>query len=234
MAVISTLYHYTPLVRLAVWWKNLRVGEPATVFVVDDDPAVLKSLERLLRLSGLNVVTFNSPGTFLEAMPAGPGCVLLDQSMPDLSGLEIQERLAALDKSLQVVFVTGHGDVPTSVQAMKAGAFDFLEKPTDERQLLLTVQRALEASEAAVAAERERTSLQARLRRLTARERQVVEHIVLGLLNKQIAYDLGISEKTIKVHRARALRKLEVGSVAELARLIDRASSRGTGGRGSA
>jgi RNA polymerase sigma factor (sigma-70 family) len=205
--------------------------DSATVFVVDDDPAVLKSLQRLLRLSGLNVVAFSSPSAFLEAMPAAPGCVLLDQSMPELSGLETQEKLARLDGSLQIVFVTAQGNVPTSVQAMKAGAFDFLEKPVDGRQLLDTVRRALAASEAAVIAQRERASLEARLRRLTARERQVVEHIVLGLLNKQIAYDLGISEKTIKVHRARALRKLEVGSVAELARLMDRASSAGTGRR---
>jgi RNA polymerase sigma factor (sigma-70 family) len=233
---------YTPLVRPGEWWKNREdwspdhetMDEAATVFVVDDDPAVLKSLARLLRASGLNVATYSSSSAFLEAKPAGPGCVLLDQSMPELSGLETQVKLAGLDGSLKVIFVTAHGNVPTSVQAMKAGAFDFLEKPADERQLLDTVQRALAASEAALVAQRERASLQARLRRLTARERQVVEHIVLGLLNKQIAYDLGISEKTIKVHRARALRKLEVGSVAELARMLDRASSAESGGRRTA
>jgi FixJ family two-component response regulator len=202
----------------------MTMDQPATVFVVDDDRAVLKSVTRLLRLSGLTVVGFSSPGAFLEAMPAGPGCVLLDQSMPELSGLEIQEKLAALDKSLQVVFVTGHGDVPTSVRAMKAGAFDFLEKPVDEAQLEQAVRRAIECSEALLSGERERRAFLVRMARLTPRERQVCEQVVRGQLNKQIAYDLGLSEKTIKVHRARFMKKLAVDSVAELARLMERTS----------
>jgi FixJ family two-component response regulator len=202
----------------------MTMDQPATVFVVDDDQAILKSVTRLLRLSGLTVVGFGSPAAFLEAMPAGPGCVLLDQSMPELSGLEIQEKLAALDKSLQVVFVTGHGNVPTSVQAMKAGAFDFLEKPVNDEQLLEVVGRAIDHSARQQSEERERIEFLSRLSRLTPRERQVCDQVVQGQLNKQIAYDLGLSEKTVKVHRARFMRKLAVNSVAELARLIERSS----------
>ena len=193
------------------------------VFVVDDDPSIRRGLSRLFASARLDVETFASARTFLaRARHDGPACLVVDQRMPELSGLELQESLRGEGEPLSVIFLTGHGDVATSVEAMKGGAFDFFAKPVDGEQLLSAVRAALEKSAAAVSVRRGRDLFLARLALLTPREREVAGLVAEGLLNKQIAFELGTSEKTVKVHRARAMRKLEVGSVAELARLAER------------
>ncbi len=192
------------------------------VFVVDDDDAVGRAMGRMLAAAGFEVRVFTSASAFL-ARPAGhgPACLVLDQRMPEVSGLELQRTLTD-ESALAVVFMTGHADVPTSVEAMKAGAIDFLTKPVDEARLIAAVTRALERSTIAHAASRERRTFLDRVARLTPRERQVGALMIQGLLNKQIAWELGTAEKTVKVHRARVMEKLAVGSVAELARLAER------------
>jgi FixJ family two-component response regulator len=197
---------------------------PATVFVVDDDPAVLKSLARLLRSARMEVATFHSPREFLERHdPRAPGCLVLDVAMPGLNGLELQEALVAKGGALPIVFLTGHGDIPMSVQAMKRGAVDFLTKPVNDDDLLKAVGLAIEKDRSQRQARAEVTEIQQRLATLTPREREVMEHVVAGQLNKQTAADLGTVEKTIKVHRARVMDKMKVQSVAELVRLAERA-----------
>ena len=201
-----------------------------TVFVVDDDPAVLKSLSRLLRSAGLAVAAFSSPREFLNCHdPDSPGCVVLDVAMPGLNGLELQQALIAGGHELSIVFLTGHGDIPMSVRAMKGGAVDFLTKPVHDDDLLKAVCAALEKDRLHRQARAEIAALQQRLRVLTPREHEVMEHVISGRLNKQIAADLGIVEKTIKVHRARVMRKMKVRSIAELVRLAERAGIRGKG-----
>ena len=198
-------------------------GEP-TVFIVDDDPAVLKSLSRLLRASQFNVVTFGSPQEFLERYdPHTPGCLVLDVAMPGLNGLELQEALRVKGSAIPIIFLTGHGDIPMSVQAIKGGALDFLTKPVHDKDLLKAVEAALEKDRIERQSRAELDDIQERLATLTPREREVLIHVVSGQLNKQIAYDLGTVEKTIKVHRARVMEKMKVGSVAELVRLTERA-----------
>jgi FixJ family two-component response regulator len=195
----------------------------ATVFVVDDDPPVLKATARVLRSLGLNVVTFESPREFLDGYDAGvTGCLLLDLSMPDLDGLELQQALADRGGTTPIIFLSGHGDVPSSVRAMKRGACDFLTKPADEKELIGAVRSAIEKDRSARSARRALADIQRRLDSLTAREREVLEHVVAGRLNKQIASDLGTVEKTIKVHRARVMEKMEVVSLAELVQLAQR------------
>ena len=195
----------------------------ATVFVVDDDPPVLKAIARVLRSLGLNVVTFESPREFLDGYdPDATGCLLLDLSMPDLNGLELQQALADRGGTTPIVFLSGHGDVPTSVSAMKRGACDFLTKPADERELIGAVRTALEKDRSARSVKRELADIRCRLDALTPREREVLEHVVSGELNKQIAAHLGTVEKTIKVHRARVMEKMQVGSLAELVQLAQR------------
>lgn len=185
------------------------------VCVVDDDPAVLHSLERLLRAAGFAVSTFPSPTDFLARVaPDAPGCVLLDLSMPELSGLDLQGALERMGCRQPVIFISGNGDVRSSVNAMKAGALDFLTKPFDEMELLSAVQRAL------LRDRQMRQSLE-RLALLTPREREVFDQVVEGRLNKQIAAMLGISEKTVKVHRSRVMEKTAARSTAELVRLAD-------------
>jgi FixJ family two-component response regulator len=174
------------------------------VRVVDDDTAVLKSLERLLRAAGFAVRTFSSSQDFLQQHDGGaPGCVLLDLAMPGLDGLQLQQALVHAGDPCPVIFITGNGDVPSSVRAMKAGAIDFLTKPFDQAQLLAAVRTAIDRDRAARAVRAERSSVGMRVAALTARERQVMAHVIAGHLNKQIAADLGIAEKTVKVHRAR-------------------------------
>ena len=193
---------------------------PATVFVVDDDPAVLKSLSRLLRSARLDVATFGSPREFLERHDSiAPGCLVLDVAMPGLNGLELQEALTKKGSELPIVFLTGHGDIPMSVQAMKRGAVDFLTKPVNDEDLLKAVHAAIEQDRVARQARAELDEIQQRLATLTPREREVLEHVIAGQLNKQTAADLGTVEKTIKVHRARVMEKMMVQSVAELVRL---------------
>jgi FixJ family two-component response regulator len=194
------------------------------VRVVDDDALVLKSLERLLSAAGFAVRTFPSSLDFLRQHDAaGPGCVVMDLSMPGLDGLQLQQALARGGDACPVVFITGQGDVPSSVQAMKAGAVDFLTKPFEHERLLEAVRAAIDKDRAARAQRDERSAIGARLAALTPRERQVLDQIVAGRLNKQIAADLGTAEKTVKVHRARVMDKMGVASVAALVRLVARA-----------
>ncbi len=193
------------------------------VFVVDDDPDVLKSLARVLRSTGLAVATFSSPSDFLEQHdPRAAGCLVLDVAMPDLNGLELQQALTAKGSAIPIIFLTGRGDIPMSVQAMKGGAVDFLTKPIHDEDLLKAVHIALEKNRIERQSRAELDEILERLATLTPREREVLTHVVSGQLNKQIANDLGTVEKTIKVHRARVMEKMKVNSVAELVRLTER------------
>lgn len=195
-----------------------------TVFLVDDDASVRKSLARLLRSADLHVETFVSAHDFLNREPFdGNGCLVLDIKMPGLSGTDLFKELGKGDYSMPVVFITGHGDIPTGVQAIKEGAVDFLTKPAEDKHILKAVRAALEKD----AIEREKhvnlTHIRQRLRQLTEREYEVLTYVITGMLNKQIAYALGISEKTVKVHRGRVTEKLGMYSVAELVRLAEKA-----------
>jgi FixJ family two-component response regulator len=192
------------------------------VFIVDDDPSVRKSVTRLLESSGYAVEAFASAREFLAREPhPGPSCLVLDVRMPGLTGLELQERLVAGGRQMSIVFVTGHVDVPQSVQAMKVGAVDLLTKPVDAKDLLAAVQRSVAKSTQDVSTAARVTAVQERVKMLTAREMEVFALVVTGMLNKQIAAALGIGEKTVKVHRARVMEKMRAGSVAELVRLAD-------------
>ena len=194
----------------------------ATIFVIDDDASVRRGLARLLSAEGWSVETFSEAREFLERAPSsGTGCVVLDVRMPGLSGPELQSRMHEMGWSLPIVFLTGHGDVPTSVQAMKRGAVDFLLKPVDSADLLRTVTEALERHATELDRQRERREIRACLEQLTTREREVLEAVTRGLRNKQIAAELGISEKTVKVHRGRVMQKMRVRSVAELVRACE-------------
>ena len=195
-----------------------------TVFIVDDDAGVLKALSRLLRAKGYDVQPFMSPQKFLEHHDATvPGCAVLDVSMPGLDGLELQQVLTAGGTLRPVIFITGKGDIPTSVRAMKAGAIDFLTKPVSERDLLDAIDRAKQRDARDRQIQAELTLIQAKIATLTPREREVLTHVVAGRLNKQIAGDLGTVEKTIKVHRSRMMEKLGVRTVADLVRLAEKA-----------
>jgi len=192
------------------------------VFVVDDEPSVRRSLTRLLASAGFTVEAFASAREFLARAPyAGPCCLVLDVRMPGLSGLELQETLAAAGRRMSIVFVTGHVDVPMSVRAMKRGAADLLTKPVDDKVLLAAIQRALAKDVADLGEEARVADVRKRVKLLSPRETEVFALVVTGMLNKQIASALGISEKTIKVHRARVMEKMRAGSVAELVRLAD-------------
>ena len=202
--------------------KPVNSGVP-TIFVVDDDPAVLKSLGRLLRSAGLNVETCNSPQDFLARHnPAMPGCLVLDVAMPGLNGLEVQQALAAIGDERPIVFLTGHGDIPTSVEAMKRGAVDFLTKPVNAVDLLRAIHSAIVKDSVRRLERDEVEEFKQRLATLTPREREVLPYVISGRPNKQIAGELGTAEKTIKVHRARVMEKMKVQSVAELVRLAER------------
>ena len=193
------------------------------VFVVDDDPSVRKSLTRLIGSVGYAVEAFASAREFLarERYP-GPCCLVLDVRMPGLTGLDLQEALLAAGRRMSIVFITGHGDVPMSVRAMKGGAVDFLIKPVDAKDLLKAIQRAVTKDVHDLGEEARVTEIEERIKMLTPREIEVFALVVTGMLNKQIAFELGISEKTVKVHRARVMEKMRAGSVAELVRLADR------------
>jgi len=197
-----------------------------TVFVVDDDPSVLRAISRLLRLE-FAVEAFDSPSAFLESLrPDAPGCILLDLALPGVSGLELQERLVASGCKQPVVFLSGQGSVRTSVQAMRAGALDFIEKPWENDSLLNTVRRALERDREMRMRRSASDSIARRVASLTPRESEVFRHVIAGRLNKQIAARLGTAEKTIKVHRARVMHKMSVRSVAELTRVAEIAGIR--------
>jgi FixJ family two-component response regulator len=194
-----------------------------TVFVVDDDAAIRVGLERLLQSAGYGARTYDSADAFLAAAPADTAaCLVLDVSLPGLDGLELQEAIAARGWMLPIVFLTGRGDVPASVKAMKGGAVDFLTKPVDQAVLLDAIGRALVRARAERARHAEVAAIRARFDTLTPREKEVMRLVTAGLLNKQIAGDLGAAEKTIKVHRGRVMQKMQVQSVADLVRASDR------------
>src|SRR5438093_9322639 len=201
-----------------------------TVFVVDDDEAVRKAVSRLLRSAGIAAAVFASPREFLaQYNPATPGCLVLDMAMPDFDGLQLQTALSEKGSILPIIFLTGHGDVSKSVQAMKQGAFDFLSKPVKDKDLLAAVRAAIERDTVARREQAKLSEIRARLDALTPREREVLEHVVSVTVNKQIAGDLGITEATVKMHSHRAMAEMEVQSVAELARLTERCGTRGNG-----
>ncbi|MEX3933101.1 response regulator transcription factor [Paraburkholderia phymatum] len=193
----------------------------ALVYVVDDDPSVRRALSRLVKSAGYGVEAYGSARDFLDHACAGhaPACVVLDVQLPDLSGLELQREL---DERLPIIFLTGHGDIAMTVGAIKAGATDFLTKPVRDDDLLRAIEQALAHSVQVSNAMHELEVLLGRVGRLTVREREVMNLIVLGRLNKQVACELGTVEKTVKAHRARVMQKMEVGSLAELVRIVDK------------
>jgi FixJ family two-component response regulator len=194
------------------------------VGIVDDDPSVRKGLARLVTSAGYRVEVFASAREFLaRPQQEDPSCLLLDVRMPGLTGPELQEALAIAGRRMSIVFVSGHGDVVGSVKAMKGGAIDFLTKPVDARELLDAIERAVAKAFTAQREQAGATDVQGRLKTLTVREAQVFALVVTGMLNKQVAAELGIVEKTVKVHRARVMEKMRAGSLAELVRLADRA-----------
>lgn len=194
------------------------------VFVVDDDPSVLKAMERVLDAAGLDVAAFDSARAFLEAYDEDvEGCLVLDVKMPGMDGLELQDVLAAHGCTLPIVFLTGHGDIPMCARAMQHGAADFLTKPADAGLLIAAIGKAFGTSRRAHEERAAKVAIEQRLRLLTLRERQVLEHLIGGKLNKQVAADLGTVEKTVKVHRSRVMQKMQVRSLAELVRLCERA-----------
>jgi RNA polymerase sigma factor (sigma-70 family) len=191
------------------------------VFLVDDDPAILEALGRLLRVEGFTVRTWNSGLQFLkEHQPDIPGCLVVDVRMPDLDGLELQRALRDSGSERPIVFVTGQGDITMTVQAMKAGAVSFLPKPVRRAELVSAIREAIAKDENNRAARLERRDVELRVEKLTPRERQVLKLVTRGLLNKQIAAELGAAEKTIKVHRARVMQKMQVRSAAALVGLL--------------
>ena len=195
---------------------------PIKVAIIDDDQSARKSLARLMKSAGISAVTFSSAQEFLEAAKDSQvDCAVTDLQMPDVDGIKLQQALTQIAPHLAIVFVTGHGDVPAGIKAMKGGAVDFLEKPVDDEALLDAVRRAAERSREARASRAEFDDLQRRYERLTPRERQVFQLITSGLLNKQAGAELGTGEKTIKVQRARVMDKMEAASLAELVRMAD-------------
>jgi FixJ family two-component response regulator len=194
------------------------------IFIVDDDPSVRKSLTRVVMSAGYTVEAFASAREFMARAPfVGPCCVVLDVRMPGLTGLDLQSALAGSGHRMPIVFITGHGDISMSVKAMKAGAVDFLTKPFDVASLLEAIHRAVAKDVKDLSEEGRTAEILERVKLLTPRETEVFALVVTGMLNKQIAGELGIGEKTVKVHRARVMEKMQAGSVAELVRLADRA-----------
>ncbi len=191
------------------------------VYIIDDEETVRRSVARLVRSVGLRAETFPSVQAFLAHKVGDyPACLVLDVRLPGESGLDLQAAMGASQRSMPIIFITGRGTVPMSVRAMKGGALDFLQKPFDSQELLDCIHRALSKSREGRAAETERAVIERRLATLTPRERQVLDLVVKGMLNKQIAGELGAAEKTIKVHRGRVTRKMEADSVAQLVRMM--------------
>jgi FixJ family two-component response regulator len=207
---------------------------PASVFVVDDDPSVRRALARLFRAAGWNAETFASAREFIERLShPGAGCIVLDVNMPGMTGPELHTLLSDGGFTFPVVFLTAHGDVPTGISAMKKGAIDFLLKPVDDAVLLETVRNAISRHAEAIVRDGERQEILARVSSLSSREREVMDHVVRGRLNKQIAADMNISLKTVKVHRGRAMAKMRVRSVAELVHACEFAGIKPLVGPGS-
>ena len=210
-------------------WGLGGMSEEPTVIVVDDDPDIRESLASLIRSVGLQVKALASVPEFLEdARPAGPACLILDVRLPGRSGLDLQRELADSNISLPIIFITGYGDIPMTVQAMKGGAIEFLTKPFRDQEILEAIQQGLARDRARLEDEKDVAVLRARFESLSAREREVMAHVVRGRLNKQIAADIGISEITVKVHRSHMMRKMQASSLPELARMAD---SLNAGGR---
>ncbi len=198
-----------------------------TIFIVDDDPSIRESTQLLLESVGFNVKTFISGQDFLKAkVQADLGCLILDVRMPGLSGLDLQEKLLSVKTQLPVIFITGHGTVPMSVRAMKAGAVDFLQKPFEEQELLDAINRAIARQREQKSKNEEADKIEQRLKTLTPREYEVYTLLVAGLANKEIAYDLGMSERTVKAHRAQIMEKMKAGSFADLVRFSERINPR--------
>ena len=198
-------------------------AEMATVFLVDDDPGVRRSLSRVLREAGFDVQAYESAEAFLARPDAtSRGCLVLDVSMPGLNGLDLQSRLAQARQSMPIVFLTGHGDIPMSVRAIKAGAVDFLTKPVASATLIAAVRAAIDQDAAARLADAEAAELARRFASLTAREHEVLAALVAGKLNKQIADDLDVVEQTVKFHRARIMERMQARTVAELMHMAAR------------
>ena len=197
--------------------------EQPVVIVVDDDPAIRKAIDRLLRSVGLRVELFESAQEFRQSnRPDAPSCIVLDVRLPGQSGLNLQRDLAAADIRVPVIFITAHGDIPMSVRAMKAGAVEFLTKPFHDQDLLDAIEVALEKDRARRAEDKLTAKLRERFDTLTARERQVMQLVVAGRLNKQIAAELGISEMTAKIHRGQVFRKMQAASLPDLVRMADK------------
>ena len=195
----------------------------SVVFVVDDDASVRAALDSLFRSVGLDVRAFGSAQEFLSEPPAdGPACLVLDVRLPGMSGLDLQRKLTNQNNALPIVMITGHGDIPMTVRAIRAGAVEFLPKPFRDQDLLDAVQQALERSRVLREEQTAMADLKARLSSLTSRECQVMRGVVEGLLNKQIAYDLGITEVTVKIHRGQVMQKMRAASVADLVRMSER------------
>lgn len=207
--------------------QNRADSSAPLIFVVDDDAAVRRSLLRLMRAAGWNAEGFGSAAEFLNRPPwPGTGCVVLDVNMPGMNGPELHQRMTELGLTLPIIFLTGNGDVPTGVRAMKNGAVDFLLKPVDDEVLLQAIDAALRRHAVQLAGAESLREIQGRLKLLSPREREVMERVIRGRLNKQIAADLGIAEKTVKVHRGQVMHKMSVRSVAELVRVCDTAGIR--------
>jgi FixJ family two-component response regulator len=195
-------------------------SDPCVIHVVDDDPSFRSAVVRLLRAAGYQVRAYASAGEFLDCGPfAAAGCIVLDLKMPGPSGLDLQQSMAGMGDPLPIIFLSGNGDIPASVRAMKAGAVDFLTKPIERQTLLRAVQNALDRNSAERMSRAAMRELENRYEALTAREREVLAHVISGKLNKQIGFDLGTTERTVKAHRGRIMEKLGVQSVAELVRM---------------
>jgi len=193
--------------------------EPPTVFIVDDDPSVLRGLSRLVRAMGMRAETFASASAFLARKPIkGSCCIVLDLSMPGMSGAELQDELSKMDYSPPIIFLTAHGDVPAGVKAIKKGAVDFLQKPVEEEDLSRAIERALAGDREIRSKHLLVREVRGRLDTLTPRELEVMQYVISGMLNKQVASALGIAEKTVKIHRGRMMKKLQIESLPELVR----------------
>ncbi len=198
-------------------------AEEATVFILDDDASVRKAMKRLIQSIGFKVIPFESAKAFLEyGSYDRPACLVLDVRMPGMSGIELQEQLRNAGISMPIIFITGHGNVSMSVEAMKAGAADFIEKPFDDQKLINAINRAIKKDEKLKTRMDEIAEIRKHMDSLTPRELEVFSLVVSGMLNKQIAFDLGMSEKTVKVHRARVMKKMKAASLADLVRMAEK------------